>query len=447
MGSSNVARVADGESMRVLIVADNVSARRGGEAILPLHYFRRLRTRGVEAWLIAHERTRDELTECLGSEIDRVWFVPDTPMHRRLERARTWLPPRLQFFTVGFLSRLLSQVIARKLARQLVAEKQIRVVHQPTPVSPRESSLMHSLGAPVIIGPMNGGMTFPPGFIAEGAEDAARFTRIGRRLSGAFNWIFPGKRCAAVLLVANPRTRNALNVRPRGQILELVENGVDLSLWKPSEGRSRSGEPTRFVFIGRLEAWKGADMLLDAFAQMTMRDARLQVIGDGPPRAALEAQAKALDIADRVEFTGFRPQLEVAQQLADSDALVLPSVYECGGAVVLEAMACARPVIAAAWGGPKDYLDNTCGVLIEPRSRRQLVADLAAAMDRLARDPDERRRFGENGRRRVAELFDWERKIDRILEIYNIACAGEAANPPSIHPAPVLPQPSPVQPR
>ena len=93
------------------------------------------------------------------------------------------------------------------MARQLVAENQIHVVHQPTPVSPKESSLMHTLGAPVIIGPMNGGMTFPPGFVSEVAGEAARFTRLARRLSGAVNFLFPGKRRAAVLLVANPRTR------------------------------------------------------------------------------------------------------------------------------------------------------------------------------------------------------------------------------------------------
>jgi glycosyltransferase involved in cell wall biosynthesis len=365
----------------------------------------------------------------LGPEIDRVRFVPDTRAHRWLERVRKWLPTRLQFFTVGFLSRLLSQSIARKLARQLVAENRIHVVHQPTPVSPKESSLMHSLGAPVIIGPMNGGMTFPPGFVAEGAEDAARFTRVGRRLSGAFNWLIPGKREAAVLLVANPRTQAALNIRPRGQIIELVENGVDLSLWKPGERSGTAGDPTQFVFIGRLETWKGTDMLLDAFARMSARNARLEIIGDGVPRAALEAQANQLGIAGRVTFSGFMPQQQVAQHLSESDVLVLPSVYECGGAVVLEAMACAQPVIAVAWGGPKDYLDNTCGVLIEPNSHEQVVADLTVAMDRLANDPEERRMLGDAGRRRAAELFDWERKIDRILEIYKTVWAASALNP------------------
>src|SRR5262245_37126584 len=67
---------------RVLLVAEHASARFGGEAILPLHYFRVLRARGVETWMIVHERTRDELTALFPTDKDRLYFVPDQPMHR-----------------------------------------------------------------------------------------------------------------------------------------------------------------------------------------------------------------------------------------------------------------------------------------------------------------------------------------------------------------------------
>ena len=98
--------------------------------------------------------------------------------------------------------------------------------------------------------------------------------------------------------------------------------------------------------------------------------------------------------------------------------LVLPSLYECGGAVVLEAMAVGLPVIASNWGGPADYLDADCGILVSPKSRAQFVDDLGAAMLKLAGDAELRMKMGRAGRRRVEECFDWERKVDRILEIY-----------------------------
>jgi len=86
--------------------------------------------------------------------------------------------------------------------------------------------------------------------------------------------------------------------------------------------------------------------------------------------------------------------------------------------VVLEAMASALPVIATRWGGPADYLDDDCGILIEPTGRRFLVQELASAMTRLANDRPLRERLGANGRKKVEREYDWERKLDRMLEIY-----------------------------
>jgi glycosyltransferase involved in cell wall biosynthesis len=119
-----------------------------------------------------------------------------------------------------------------------------------------------------------------------------------------------------------------------------------------------------------------------------------------------------------VSFLGWRSQPECAARLRGACALVLPSVYECGGAVVLEAMACARPVIATAWGGPVDYLDPSCGVLIEPFSRAALVQGFAAAMQRMIDHPEAAAQMGRAGRARVVDHFSWDGKVDAMLQIY-----------------------------
>ena len=77
--------------------------------------------------------------------------------------------------------------------------------------------------------------------------------------------------------------------------------------------------------------------------------AMLEVIGDGPMRDAWAETARRLGVADRVHWLGWLRQPECAKHLHGATALVLPSIYECGGAVVLEAMACAVPVIALRW--------------------------------------------------------------------------------------------------
>ncbi len=74
--------------------------------------------------------------------------------------------------------------------------------------------------------------------------------------------------------------------------------------------------------------------------------------------------------AGTIQFAGWLSQSDCKVRLNAADCLVLPSLFECGGAVVLEAMALGKPVIATAWGGPLDYLDADCGILVQPRLAR-----------------------------------------------------------------------------
>jgi glycosyltransferase involved in cell wall biosynthesis len=409
-----------GVQPRVLIVCDGASTRFGGESILPWHYFRILRNRGIDARLIVQARTRDELLALRPDDADRMYFIPDTTVNILAARASRFLPTQLWSITFGSADRLSTQLFARKLARQLVAEYGIDVIHQPAPVSPREPSLLHGFGVPVMIGPMNGNMSYPPAFRKRGKRKVlTSLVSLARVASRLLHRLMPGKLCAAALLVANERTRLGLPAGVQGEVITLVENGVDLEVWSPSDRASRADGPARFVFVGRLIELKAVDILLDAFAQVRAElPPHLEILGDGPMRAGLEAQANSLGVSDRVHFGGWLPQDECARRLREADVLVFPSLHECGGAVVLEAMACGLPVIAMDWGGPADYVDASCGILIPPDSREACVSGFAGAMSRLAADPGLRATLGLAGRERIENEFDWERKCDRILAIY-----------------------------
>jgi len=117
-------------------------------------------------------------------------------------------------------------------------------------------------------------------------------------------------------------------------------------------------------------------MAIEALSQIP--GAELEIISECPIRATWQQIAETLGIANRVFFSGFQDQKECARRLASAVALVLPSIYECGGAVVLEAMATGTPVIATKWGGPADYLDETSGILIDPTSRAAIIDGFAA---------------------------------------------------------------------
>ena len=402
----------------VLIVCEHASARFGGEAVLPWHYFRLLRQKGIDAHLVTHSRTRDELVQLLPAEADRMHFMRDSALNKLCWRLGSLLPAQLSYFTFGYVSRIATQLAARRMARQIIARHGLHVVHQPIPVSPREPSLLFGLGVPVVIGPMNGNMSYPPAFSHSGRlKVLERMVGLGRAASQFMNRLSPGKLRAAALLVANERTRLALPRGTTGRILLLPENGVDLQTWFPREQSSATAVPTRFVFSGRLVDWKAVDLLLEAFATLS-GDSSLDIIGDGPQRDPLQAQVQALGMAGRVRFHGWLAQPQAAEILRGSDVLVLSSLYECGGAVVLEAMATGLPVIATAWGGPADYLDAECGILVPPDSRDGLIRGLAAAMQQLASDPALRRRMGEAGRRKAATDYDWNAKVEKVLQLY-----------------------------
>jgi glycosyltransferase involved in cell wall biosynthesis len=366
--------------------------------------------------MVVHSRTQKELTELFPDDLDRVLFVPDLWIHKLVNRLSGQLPRRLSTATLGLLNQLITQFCQRAIVRRLIRDNGIDVIHQPIPVAPRFPSVLYGLGVPVVIGPLNGGMEYPPAF----RRTEPWISRVGIAIAGLFvnvvNRALPGKRRADVILVANERTRLALPSGIRGKVIELVENGIDFGVWQRTSANVECAT-ARFVFIGRLVDWKAVDIVIRALKTVPM--AELEVIGDGPMLTAWRNLAEELGVLERVDFAGWLPQEACAARLQASLALVLPSIYECGGAVVLEAMAMGKPVIATRWGGPADYLDASCGILVEPDSYSGLVTGFAEAMQKLVDLPELVKFMGTRGRERAVADFDWRKKIEKVIHIYS----------------------------
>jgi len=309
--------------------------------------------------------------------------------------------------------------------RECVRADLVHIIHQPIPVSPLAPSWIYGFGVPVVIGPMNGGMNFPKGYQEYESLFARNFVFGARLVALALNRVIPGKKHAAALLVANDRTRMALPFPNHANIVQLVENGVDLDLWQPTRRmRRNSDEPFRLVFVGRMVDLKALDFTLSAVAQAQGRgvDIHLDMVGDGPELTRLRGLSKELGIDDRIEFRGFLPQSQCAEILKESDALILNCVRECGGAVVLEGMSAGLPVIGPDWGGPADYINEECGILVHPEPKDTYATRICDAIVELATNPGKCSEMGLKGRSRVIEEFDWEKKIDRILDVYTSNC-------------------------
>ena len=122
--------------MRIVIVADNASRQFGGEAFIPLNYFRLLLVRGQDVRLVVHERNKIELIQQFPDHLDRLYFVEDTAMHKALFWFGSYLPRRLADATTGLIIHLSTQLHQRRVVRALVKTHGAEVVHAPIPVSP-----------------------------------------------------------------------------------------------------------------------------------------------------------------------------------------------------------------------------------------------------------------------------------------------------------------------
>jgi glycosyltransferase involved in cell wall biosynthesis len=210
-----------------------------------------------------------------------------------------------------------------------------------------------------------------------------------------------------------------------GAPFAVIPTGVDLSRFsaptQPCMLRRELDLPRGAFVIGvvaRLEAEKGQRHLVDAMPRLVeaVPNAHLVIVGEGSDAAALRAQAAALPAParDRVIFTGRRE--DVAALTADLDVAVLPSLREAQGISILEAMARGVPVVASRVGGiPEVISDGVDGILVEPSS----PDEIAAALTRLAREPELLRRLGEAGRRTVEERFSIDAMVHRVEAVYD----------------------------
>jgi len=196
--------------------------------------------------------------------------------------------------------------------------------------------------------------------------------------------------------------------------MEIVHCGVE-----PDRYRRGDHPPGQhLVFVGRLAAVKGVAVLIRAVTALAPDHPglRLTLIGDGPERAALEAEARAGGAADRIAFAGARTQQEVAETLARADLFVLPSFAEGVPVVLMEAMASGLPVVATRIAGiPELVEDGISGRLVPPGNQAALTEAIAT----LLADPEAAAAMGRAGRAKVEAGFDIATeaaKIGRLID-------------------------------
>ncbi|SNT12607.1 Glycosyltransferase involved in cell wall bisynthesis [Ekhidna lutea] len=191
--------------------------------------------------------------------------------------------------------------------------------------------------------------------------------------------------------------------------IHVLPNPVDTNYFSPS-GRSASSK-TIILSIGRMEDQKGIDMLLWAFSKLSHNDIELRIGGGGTQLRSYQKLAMSLGISDSVTWLGSLSKSEVLSEMQSCSFFALASRHETFGIVLVEAMACGKPVLSTKCGGPEEIVAENVGLLCEPNeeSLAQGLEEMCFKWQEF--DPQQIRKIAENKysgavwMKQVEELF------------------------------------------
>ncbi len=195
---------------------------------------------------------------------------------------------------------------------------------------------------------------------------------------------------------------NALDIQKPERPRIIIPNGVVV---KTLQNEGIMSDENTLIFVGRLDRIKGIFQLVKAMKKVD-KNIKLVMIGDGVNRAELEELIGTEGVADRVQLVGAQSNDNVLTWIKRGFALVCPSFHETQGIVLLEANTCGKAVVAANVGGvPEVVTHGFNGLLFNPHD----IQEIADAINELYRNPEKTKVMGENGRKMVAEKFNWSK--------------------------------------
>jgi len=248
---------------------------------------------------------------------------------------------------------------------------------------------------------------------------------VGGRLAPAYRLIeriMMPVTTAVVAVSAEERSLGQAALGSRADRIEVNPNGVDTARFCPRGPVSSRPDGPLVVCVGRLCHQRAPDLAVAALALMRTPAVRLRLVGDGADRVAIERQASALGLTDRVELVGFRS--DPAPDLRAADVVVIPSRYDGMALILLEAMACGAAIVATRVPGIA-ALDGV-GQIVPVED----PLAMAQAVDALLADPDRRKKLGLAARQRVVDDYSLQRSLEGIMDLWR-KLGAVPANPPA----------------
>lgn len=306
------------------------------------------------------------------------------------------------------------QLSAAKVARKLQEEIHFDSTQHVTWNRYWMPSAVVLPGVPFLWGPVGGGEVAPKALRDTGWKN--EFVRDTARVIGQqFVRRMAKQSSIALATTAESATKmsavGATDVRVQPAV-GLSKEDVDILNHLPTP----SGTPN-FISAGRLVNWKGFHFGLQAFAlarkmSPKLADSIYWIIGSGPEKERLIQDARNLNLGDSVQFIEHIPRTEFLDRIAQSHALIHPSLHDSGGFVCLEAMAAGRPVLALDLGGPGTLVSRDAGIVIRASTPETIIRHLADAIVKVATDINWVHESGQAGRQHIETHYLWSHIVD-----------------------------------
>jgi glycosyltransferase involved in cell wall biosynthesis len=345
----------------------------------------------------------------------------------RLERTFDWIVRRIlkynydsQLWT-AFLypfSLAFEWFAWRQLRRRIYAGE-FDVVLRVMPMSPVLPSVFSTLlrkgPIPFVIGPLNGGLPWPPGFsqLENQRQLVSRLRNVYRYLPFARSTY----RHATAIVAASSQTYSEFAVY-RDKLFFVPEPGIGPSSCTNDARNPRPGAKLELIFVGGLVPRKACDLALRAAAPLLRNGlASLTVIGDGPERARLEELARSLGIENEVVFRGWLAHAEVFEGMRSADVFLFPTLRDNGAGVVFEALASGAVPVVVDFGGPGDIVNQGVGCKAALTNEHDVVAQLEKILTELAQDRERLELLRRQGMVYARERLTWAAKAEDVTRV------------------------------
>jgi glycosyltransferase involved in cell wall biosynthesis len=415
------------KKLKVLLIVEQCNPEWASVPLEGYNYFRGINNL-VDATLVTHIRNKPALEK--HPEYENILYIEERKLSQQYYKVVENLTAkgRVNWPLYNALSYPIYEEFNQQVYQKFkgkILNGDYDIVHAITPIMPRYPFKVVSVcqQTPFILGPVNGGIPFPPGFQETAKQEFAQFNflrAVGRALIPGYVETY---KKADKVLAGSTYTLNLLKnlfAIPETRIELFYENGIAQEFLMSVKPPKEEGSQINLLFVGRLVPYKCADVVIESIGnldQAMQSKIRLTIVGDGSERNKLENRVKELNLAEIVSFAGWVNQSETLDYYRKADIFCFPSVREFGGAVVIEAMACGLPCIVANNGGIGEYVNEETGFKIEPISREYLTQELTTKIKMLVEDDKLRQSMSAKAIERAKE-FEWENKARKIVEIY-----------------------------